>query len=150
MKAKHGKIGRLETAPLCLGGDDIACRVLAAMIASRSASISPTLVLLGEERQGLRANAAGAAMPRSSYSLERVVASHCEDTPARRKAACSAFFPVHRKTFDPGLSDSFLPPSIPRALPTAPRALQSNGEAADKGAFLQSGSPSSHKFSAPA
>lgn len=88
-------------------------------------------------------------------------APHCESAPARRKKTCSAFFPVHRKTFDPGLSDSFLPPSIPRApalgpcpplpaAPLAPLAAPSNGEAADKGAFLQSGSPSSHKFSGPA
>lgn len=126
--------------------------------------VSPSLVLLGVERWGRGAKAGGEWVGRRRGDpgpppLGEDRAPHCESAPAHGKAACSVFFPVHRKTFDPGFSDSFLSPRLPihpqgagpLAMPTPPhhptRSTESNGEAADKGAFLQSGSPSSHKFS---
>lgn len=81
--------------------------------------VSPSLVLLGAERRGLRPKAGGGGGGGGGAGGwggdvmrpgRPPLAPHCESAPARRKAACSVFFPVHRKTFDPGFSDSFLPP----------------------------------------
>lgn len=121
----------MDAAPLCLRGDVIAPRVLSAMDASRNVS---GLTLSGSawsgevgaggqsrrERWG-----GGIAMRPCLAPLAEDRAPHCESAPARRKKTCSVFFPVHRKTFDPGSSDSFLPPIHPQgagplAMPTPP------------------------------
>lgn len=82
----------------------------------------------------------------------------CRNTPVEKQAPVSAFFSVPRKTFDPGFLHSFLSPPIPgcpplwRAHPSPPPHAHrgGHGQAGDKGAFLQSASLSSHKFSGSA
>lgn len=127
--------------------------------------VSPSLVLLRTERWGLGAKAGGrggegesrcapACRP-SRRTVLPIVRAHLRA--GRKPAQFSFLFTERLLTLVPQIL--FFPPSIPRApalwpcppLPTAPlAAAPSNGEAADKGAFLQSGSPSSHKFSGPA
>ena len=158
-RPKGVTLARWEAAPLCLGGDITASRVLAAVIASRSDSISPSLLPLSWRDGGCGQMQAGALMlpflpdPWGGPRL-RTVRTHLQG--ARRPAQFSFLFPerlltlVSRILFFPSPSPGLLALWPCPPLPTPPRVPPSNGQATDKGAFLQSGSPSSHKFSAPA
>ena len=143
-KPKGIRPARREAVPRCLRGDITASRLLAAGIDSRGNSTSPLWFC----PCGGMGSAGRCNVPTSPCPLGRALAPHLQGD-------LLSFLSCSKKDFWPWLLRFLSFPIHPQGCwPTPSQAPHAHQRAmarpADKGVFLPSGSPSSHKFSAPA